>query len=609
MGGVGFPLDAALTALEQAGLVAVERPEVDPELLAALASQIANLPSPPSLTDLLSQFKAQATTFNIHPGVAETARAAAAAAVLAAADIELGNYHIAMYQQGRKTEMQGSGPMVAASARRAAPYLLRQARWAEAGTLLEQMLARDRSPATLAFALPLLRRIAEATTGTELGLGVAGVLARTLADAGYFAEAEQVLRDVIARSTAQGNYRLASGVAGDLLNLYLAGGRLAEALALAEEKAGYTRQAGLGPWTQLGDERQRLQVLAAMGRYDDVLAAVERLRPRLAALPLESEAEETVNPWNVRETLLDTGGKAAMRSERWAAALALNAEIVKAQQARGAEVLEVVRTRFNDFGPLCGMRRFDEARNLVQGCRAVVEAERDVVGLGNVYTALAIVEAETGGRAAAVRFQEIALGYTYQAGQPEDCASSHNNLASYLARSGAAPELVLAHRLAAASIRLQMQSGMLPTTLHNLANSDLPAAPPTFAVVAAQVEAIEGVRFQALFERLPRTAPDGDAAIAVVWQLVGEEKKKREERMAETLRKFEPRLQAIAAAVRDASLRPELEPVLADLEQKGWMLRQPVQRVWAGERDAEALTAGIGPNSAQMVRRILELLA
>ena len=44
-----------------------------------------------------------------------------------------------------------------------------------------------------------------------------------------------------------------------------------------------------------------------------------------------------------------------------------------------------------------------------------------------------------------------------------------------------------------------------------------------------RVEAIEGVRFQALFERLPRTAPDGDAAIAAVWQMVADEKRRRDE--------------------------------------------------------------------------------
>jgi hypothetical protein len=55
--------------------------------------------------------------------------------------------------------------------------------------------------------------------------------------------------------------------------------------------------------------------------------------------------------------------------------------------------------------------------------------------------------------------------------------------------------------------------------------------------------------------------------------------------------------------------RPEIEALLPQLEENGWMLAGPVRRIWAGERDAAALTAGIDGNSAQLVRRILALLA
>jgi len=579
-------------------------------------AELAGL-DPAALQGLLDAYAARATTYTIHPGVAETVRAAADPAVLAVADVKLGNYHGAMYQQGLKREMEGGGNVVTESARRAAPYLLRQARWNEAATLLERMLLRDRSPDSLAFALPLLRRIVEATAGTELELSYAGILAKTLLNTGRTAEAEPILRDLIARGAAQGNYRVASCVAGDLCNLLGSSGRLAEALRVAEEKAAYTRQAGLGPWTQLGDEGRRLQVLADMGRYDEVLAAVEALRPQMDALPLTSEAEEAVDPWNVRETLLDTGHTAALRNERWETALAFNAEVLKVMKARGAEALEVARARFNDNGPLLRLRRYDDARAVLLSCRPVFEAERHIEMLGKVYSALASLESETGGRAEAVRFGEVALGYKYQAGKPEDCAISHHNLANYLERQDADPTTVLAHRLAAAAIRLQVQSGRLFTTVHILANSDRPPTPPAFSTVAERVEAIEGVRFRALFERLPRTAPDIDAALAAVWQMVADEKRRRDEErqsgsagpdMAQVLHDFEPLLQGIATAVKDEGLRARIESVLAILEQKGWRLTEAVHRIWAGERDAGALTAGIDGNSAQLVRRALELL-
>lgn len=652
----------ALDALSAAGLVGVERAEALPEgLLAQLAQQAAEAGLPPeAVQGLLAQLRAAAATYTIHPGVAEAVRAGADPAILDAADIEVGNFHGAMCEQAIEREMQGMSRVVAESARRAAPYLLRRQRWEEASRLLERMLQRDSSPAALAFALPLLRRIAEATVGTERELIDAGILASALWQAGRADEAEALLRDLIAHAAAQGDYRLASAAAGDLLDLLRSGGRLAEALQVAEAKAGYTRRAGLGPWTQLTDEGMRLQVLVAMGRYEEVLDAVEALRPRIAALPFQSDAEETVNPWNVRETLLDAGRSAAMRSEQWERALALNAETLRYTEERGAGALERARTRFNDYSPLLRLGRFEEARALLLACRAVYEAERAIPQLGKVYSALADLEDKVGDRAAAVRFEQTALGYKYQAGAPEGCAISHHNLANYLERQGADPALVLAHRLATALIFLQTQSGQLPTTLRALANSALPPAPPSFEEVVARVEEVEGVRFRALFARLPRRVPDGDAAIAAVWKLANTEAQRRREAldglppaivaaieqgdveafaaalqqlpqpeaerivqqlqaagiigvrsgpdMAEVLRKFEPLLQGIVAAVADASLRAQIEPVLARLEEKGWMLREPVHRIWAGERDEAALTAGLDAQDTALVRRILELL-
>jgi hypothetical protein len=398
-------LPAGLAALEAAGLVGVERPVVDAEQAEALKELIANHPElqgldPAALEGMMAEFASRSTTYTIHPGVAETMRAAADPTVLAAADIELGNYHRAVVLQGLKNEMEGGGRRIVDSARRAAPYLMRQERWSEASTLVQRILLRDQSPDSLAFALPLLHHVVEATAGSEEGLKIAGLLARSLLMAGRTAEAEPLLRDGVTRAAAAGSFRLATVFAGDLCNLLRRTGRLEEALDVADQKAGYTRQAGMGPWSQLFDETQRLQVLAAMGRYDEVLNEVESLRPKMDALPLKSDPEESGEPWNVRETLLDTGGNAAMNSGRWKTALELNAEILEFTEARGANALEVASTRFNSYGPLLGLGRFDDARALLLHCRSVYEGERAIPDLGRVYGALADLEDRTGGRAA-----------------------------------------------------------------------------------------------------------------------------------------------------------------------------------------------------------------
>ncbi|MEK7328917.1 MAG: hypothetical protein AAB217_27040, partial [Chloroflexota bacterium] len=459
------------------------------------------------------------TIYHLHPSIAETSRALSPAAVLAAADWELGNYWGSVYEHGIKNEMQGMGHWVVEGGKRAAPYLLRARRWDEAGALLERVIQRDHAPATLAFALPALRQIAQATEGTPEGLENAGVLANALLKAGRYAEAEQLQRELLDRCVARGDYRTASGMAGYLLNLLRRLGRAAEALPLAEQMADYTRRAGLGPWTQLADVTRRLQLLNALGRYAEALAEVERLRPQLD-MPETSTLPETVNPWNVRETLLDTGNFAAQRLEQWETSLALNADIFRYQQARNADAVELARKRFNDYGPLLRLRRYAEARAVLDACRVAFEQAHEIPMLVKVFGALADLEDEEGHLEQAARFQQIGLRYSYQAGEPEDCAISHNNLAEYLSRLNQPPALVLAHRLAACVIGLQTGSGALPGRIRKLQSQTAnQKSKMPFAEVVRLVEQIEGVRFGALFAQLPKNAPDGESAIAAVWQL------------------------------------------------------------------------------------------
>jgi hypothetical protein len=79
--------------------------------------------------------------------------------------------------------------------------------------------------------------------------------------------------------------------------------------------------------------------------------------------------------------------------------------------------------------------------------------------------------------------------------------------------------------------------------------------------------------------------------------------------MEQVLRDFGPLLQGVAAAVEDEGLRGELELVLAQIEESGWRMREAAYRIWAGERDEAALTAGLDDQDSALVRRVLALLA
>jgi len=222
--------------------------------------------------------------------------------------------------------------------------------------------------------------------------------------------------------------------------------------------------------------------------------------------------------------MLDTGCSAAIKLKQWETALSLSAERIEIMRQRGADEAEMAGAMFNDYSPLIRLQRFDQARVLLETCRELFDQHRNIANLGKTYSALADLEYNQGNPQAAVQFEKTALKYIYQAGQPEDCAISHNNLSNYLERAGESQQIWLAHRVAAGIIRIQIGSGLLQSTVHNLAISDLPPTPPRFAEVASIVDQIEGVRFAELFARLPRQYPDGDAAIGALWGMVAARK-------------------------------------------------------------------------------------
>jgi hypothetical protein len=220
---------------------------------------------------------------------------------------------------------------------------------------------------------------------------------------------------------------------------------------------------------------------------------------------------------------LAAGQRASVNLDEWQKALALNAEIRESREKRGATPLEQARTLLNDYGPLLRLRRYADARKLLNECRDVFEQERDVANLGSVFSALADLEHTLGHPDAAMRFEHTALRYSYVAGLPEDVAISHFNLAIYLIGAGGGWSDVFGHRLAAVLISFATGSGELGSHMAAFAR-DLRRAgeaaasvlPADFAALCAVVEKVEGVRFRELMQKLVPDQEQLNAALSEV---------------------------------------------------------------------------------------------
>ena len=235
----------------------------------------------------------------------------------------------------------------------AAPYLLRQHDWDTAGALLAAARGRDRySPITAQAVIPPLRRIVE-STGHPVHLYT---LATALNDVDP-AEAEVLLRRVYDQATTGSDHRLASAVASELVTLLCDQGRLREALTLSEQRIAHTRHAGLGSWTQLGDQAQRLYIHCLLGHHEQVLTDLSILRDRMAELPDQPADNDITHTWLVQEWVLEAGRISARALGRWEQALDLTNEITIVQRRRGLSAHETARTRFNNYGPLISLGR------------------------------------------------------------------------------------------------------------------------------------------------------------------------------------------------------------------------------------------------------------
>jgi hypothetical protein len=550
--------------------------------------------------------------YRMHPGAAAAVQVAAGSEVGAAADTELGAFWESVsYQAWQREDGEDTATVVYAGLA-AAPYLLRLGEWDAASTVLEDAVVRDGSPGVVQAVLPSLRRIAAATQAPKDH----GVLARVLKMVDPTG-AERLLRDTIRAAAGSGDYRVAHAAAGDLASLLRDVGLLGEALEVAGQASWYTGQAGLGPWTQLADEAGRLQILSQMGKHEQVLAQTDALRAQMDELPARSVGNETVNPWDVREALLDTSHASALALGRWQQCLDLNAEVIASKERRGAGDHEITGTRVNDAAPLIRLGRLVEAGRLLRECQQIFEDHADATRLARVLGTRADLEDERGHPAAAAEFGRTALRLGYAHPDPRDLAVGHHNLAYYLRESGGDPAGQRAHRLAAALIyRLTGMTHDLARARRALAaelgQGDAAGAgglPGTLAEVVRVAELTDGVRLGALITVLHPDRAVAEAALAQILREAADPPP--DDGIARNLAAWEPVISAVAAACRghqDAAA--ELGPFLDEqAKEPDWAaLAAVLRRILDGER-GDTLLDGLDPIGTAIARETLTRLA
>lgn len=477
----------------------------------------------PSIDKALQDLKALADvqttgdgfTYIILPVVAEACLVEQKQDFRAAVNEEMAVFWRTLIGEALDKEMEGAGEGITSAGLRGSAYLMKMGRWEEAIFFLDQAVARDSTLSAAYSVLPLLRHVDHVMSGTGIGRHAAILLNMGFRIAGRWREAEIGLGILLSECVEQNDFHLALKAAAELFIILRDNGRSKEALALVEDMKDYTNKAGLGPWTQLSNEVNRLQALNKLGQYFVVLEAAKSLKKQMASISETSMENESVLPWNVKKNILDSEMAASVMLHDYKQALELNAEILKVEEARGASESEVAFCAFNSYFSLLKLGMCDQARDTLLCCKEVFEREKDIKMLGMVFSALAHLEFELGDFYRAIKFEGAALRYKYLTDDADLISTSHHNMATYFSKDRF--EKALAHRLAAGIIRYMTDSCYLASNLQNL-SLDLARfgplyLPASFDQLCSIVEEIEGVNFKDLFTQLAGPCKDGDSVM------------------------------------------------------------------------------------------------
>lgn len=485
-------LDAGLDRLSSAGLVSVRR-------------------ETPRMTQ----------SYDIHPVIASAGRAQADADYRDSVDAKLAAYWERTCWAAMKNEGDGStSRRVKHAGIAAVPYLLRQRKPQAAATLLDEVLLRDGSRATARAIQPALTSIADAASGVAKVAAIVSLINVMDAIGVTRVEGQLTLPAISAaldeaveswnlngRPPSYEDYRAISALASWMIKMSLRQGRHSEASNILQEQIAIADRVGMGPWTRLQNEVAGLEILAAMGRHEEVLADVSRLYGDMRSLPASSRQMETATPWRVRETLLTAGQDAAVRTERWLEALDFNTAVVTSKRARGADDADLAAALFGSHGPLMELGRVEEARKQLLECRGLYEQDHDYHMLGLVLSALAQIEDKRGHSGVAIEMERNALRFKYLANDAEAIPTSHYGLAYFSRRHTGRPGTAIVHYLAAALVLTITGSPDAEQAVHALAQDlhdreDLTVVPATVDDLCGQVVAeVPGADLKDLLSR------------------------------------------------------------------------------------------------------------
>jgi tetratricopeptide (TPR) repeat protein len=380
------------------------------------------------------------------------------------------------FQVLRKSRKQGAMERAAEAGSRALTYLARASAFDLLADFARDIVTSTSNPALLGSAIVELQAVMEQMPAGQNRWRLRGSLADALFGAGRAEESLPFFQLAATEAEAAGHWSDVVSICNNWAAGLQVAGYLSQAkriylwCAEAKARAGHERVDVIGSELEaLRIDLKEEKAAQALPEIEKRLNEVRCWWKRHQAGESVPEAPDAVVLYRALVSGLSIAGMANEALQQWQACLALVQESEQAKQEIGESELELTRTRVNQCRALIGLHRLHDAQLVIESCLSVF---RDHQALGDQAKALSLLAGVWDargdiGQAVALERQTLALNN----GLPNFShrATSHHNLATYLAKSGQFGE-ASRHRLASIIYdKVTGQIGNILTGLQNLA--------------------------------------------------------------------------------------------------------------------------------------------
>jgi tetratricopeptide (TPR) repeat protein len=367
---------------------------------------------------------------------------------------------------------------------RALVYCVEAKAWDRLGSFASDVVTSARDPQQLAALVPYLEDAANSAPAGEPRWYCLCYLADALRLGGHPDESlrhyEQAGGEARAVAEAGGedsrnDWGAFAAISGNWANALLAVGQLDAARQRQLDSAEASKNAGRPAIHVVGSELEALRIDIMQANAAEALPQIESRLTQVEAWWKMQQSGQPVPEAPDAESLarayvgaLDIAKDAHVAQKDWPAALRRIDAIIEVKRALKRPEEDITDTRMNRAIVLGRISDFAKAKTELEACLTIFQ--NDPTRSSRVLNSLAALFDGQGDIPQAIAQERRALARLEILPDPSNRASSHNNLATYLERSGTTPELAESHSHQLAALIYRLVAGLgqhLQTSLHN----------------------------------------------------------------------------------------------------------------------------------------------